>query len=79
MGRALLGSQLELLHMNTWILSCLGCNPALLELGLELTYEALFLPVVPPVLVLVPLALKLPQLEVGRDEECRRDHKSQLV
>jgi hypothetical protein len=65
--------------MNTWIPSCLGCNPDLLEFGLALTCEALFLPVVPPVLVLVLLALVLPQLEVGRHEECHRDHKSKLV
>jgi hypothetical protein len=44
-----------------------------------LTCEALFLPVVPPVLVLVLSALVLPQLELGRHEECRRDHKYQLV
>jgi hypothetical protein len=56
-------------------MSCLEFNPDLLEFGLALTCEALFLPVVPPVLVLVLLALVLPQLELGHHEECCRDRK----
>jgi hypothetical protein len=65
--------------MNTCIPSCLGCYPNFLQFGLALTCEALFLPVVPLVLVLVLIALVLPKMELGRHEECRRDHRSQLV